>query len=150
MNTLTRASLDALLLQPKIAHGWTGFQKRENQANFFIGVAQISDKADVFLPGLTLEIELRTPIEVDRCLALFTLRKRVVGGRPRLYQLEVCPRDKRSHNGDPVIYGPHEHFLEDEVYAVDDLSVNCGSWDASLSWFVSRVNVENFSVESPW
>ncbi|MDB5576893.1 MAG: hypothetical protein JWR80_2069 [Bradyrhizobium sp.] len=147
---MDRADLDILLLKPKRAHNWTGFQKRENQANYLIGLAQLSDLDDVFMPGLTLEIEVKSPVLVERCLVMFTLRKRMGALRPRLYQLEVCPSDKRSHNGDPVIYGPHEHFLEDEVHAVTEISVNCDDWDGAVDWFLKRINVHKFKVERPW
>lgn len=147
---LDRTQLDALLLRKKHAHGWSGFQKRDNQANYLIGVSQLTDSGGVFIPGLTLEIEVKAPVMVDRCLLFFTLRQRAIGKRPRLYQLEVCPRDKRSHNGATVIHGPHEHFLEDEPRAVTEMSVNCDNWDASFGWFLERVNVVDLKVERPW
>ncbi|MEJ7804849.1 MAG: hypothetical protein WKG03_02870 [Telluria sp.] len=134
---------------PKKAHNWTGFSQRPNQANFHIGTAQLSDLAGVFIPGITLEIEVKTPIVAQRCLMFFTLRQRALGARPRLYQLEVCPTEKRSHNGDPVIYGPHEHFLETDVSGVSEIGVNCDDWDGALKWFLSRVNVIDLEVPNP-
>lgn len=147
---LDRDNLDALLLREKHAHGWSGFQKRENQANYLIGVAQLTDSGGVFLPGLTLEIEVKAPVIVERCLIFLTLRQRQGTKRPRIYQLEVCPRDKRSHNGITTIYGPHEHLLEDEPTPVAEVGVNCDNWDGSMAWFVSRTNISDLKVERPW
>ena len=147
---LDRTQLDVLLLKQKRAHGWSGFQKRDNQANYLIGISQLTDSEGVFIPGLTLEIEVKAPIMVERCLIFFTLRERAIGKRPRLYQLEVCPRDKRSRNGVTVIYGPHEHFLDDEPRAVTEMSVNCDDWEASLDWFLKRVKVVDLKVGRPW
>ncbi len=142
--------LQRLLNGGKVAHNWTGFERRDNQANFLIGTAQLTDLSGIFIPAVTLEIEVKPPIIVDRPTLLFSLRQRVGALRGRLYQLEVAPHDKRTHNGDPIIYGPHEHFLDEEVYAVNEIGVNCDDWDGSLDWFLRRVNVENFKVERPW
>lgn len=134
----------------KVAHYWTGFERRQNQANFLIGTAQLSDVSGVFIPAVTLEIEVKPPVVVDRGLVLFSLRKRELGKRTRVYQLEVCPADKRSHNGDPIIYGPHEHFLEEEASAITEKDVSYDDWDSSFRWFLRRVNVRQFEVERPW
>lgn len=147
---IDRTQLDILLVKQKFARNWSGFQKRENQANYLIGSAQLTDGDGVFLPGMTLEIEIKAPVLVDRCLIFFTIRQRAVSRRPRLYQLEVCPRDKRSHNGATTIYGPHEHFLEDEPYPVSEMGVNCDDWNSSLQWFLRRVNVIGLEVDRPW
>jgi len=146
---LDRNKQEKLIAVAKRAHNWTGFVKRENQANYLIGSAQLSDSSNVFIPGLTMEIEIKAPIHVERCLFLFTLRQRLTGKRPRIYQLDVCPRDKRSHNGDPVIYGPHEHFFDEEVHAVVDNGVNCENWRSSLSWFLRQANILDMNVEWP-
>lgn len=66
-----------------------------------------------------------------------------------MYQLEVCPPEKRSHNGDPVVHGPHEHFAEESVRPVSASGVNCDDWEGTLKWFLSRVNVTNLKVENP-
>lgn len=142
--------LNRLLEMEKIAHNWTGFQRRPNQANFLIGTAQLTDTSGVFLPAVTLEIEVKPPVVVDRTVLLFSLRKRMLQTRCRIYQLEVCPGDKRSHNGDPVIYGPHEHLLEDEVHPVAGKGVNYDDWSGSFKWFLQRINVRDFEVDRPW
>lgn len=146
---LDRKKQEELLAIKKKAHNWSGFVKRENQANYLIGTAQLSDISDVFFPGLTMEIEVKAPIQTERCLFLFTLRQRLPGKRPRIYQLDVCPRDKRSHNGDPVIYGPHEHFFDEDVHAVGDNGVNCDDWHRALDWFLRQANILKMNVEWP-
>jgi hypothetical protein len=139
--------LSNLLALPKIAHNWSGFQKRNNHVGSVIGSAQLSDMNNIFLPGITLEIEVKAPIVTARCLLLFTLMRRQGLARRRVVQLEVCPTDKRSHNGITTIYGPHFHIGDDEPTAVSENGVNCEDWDGSLGWFLNRVNVYPFAIE---
>lgn len=139
-----------LVALPKIAHNWTGFQKRNNHAGSVIGSAQLSDSNNIFIPGTTLEIELKAPIVTDRCLFLFTImRRKGLLPRQRIVQLEVCPTDKRSHNGLAPIYGPHLHMGDVEPTQVSENGVNCGDWAGSLAWFLHRINVQPFTVEKP-
>ena len=135
---------------PKVAHNWSGFIKRPNHAGSVIGSAQLSDANNIFIPGVTLEIEVKAPIVTTRCLLLFTImRRKGAVPRNRVLQLEVCPKDKRSHNGVTVIYGPHFHVGDDEPTPVDELGVNCDDWEGSLAWFLRRINVQPFAVEKP-
>jgi hypothetical protein len=139
-----------LIAIPKLAHNWSGFQKRSNHAGSVIGIAQLSDSSNVFLPGITVEIEVKAPIITSRCLLLFTLMRQRTGvPRHRIFQLEVCPADKRSHNGASVIYGPHQHIGEQEPTAVSEIGVNCDDWDGSLAWFLRRINLTPFGIENP-
>lgn len=142
--------LETLIAKPKVAANWTGFYPRANQANFLIGVAQLYDLGGISLPGVTVEIEVKPPIVANEPLILFSLRQKFGAIRFRMYQLEVCSKAKRSHNGDPIIYGPHEHLLESEVRAVSESGVDYHDWSGSLEWFLRRVNVEDFKVARPW
>lgn len=66
------------------------------------------------------------------------------------YQLEVAPATKRTHIGNPDIYGPHEHIGdEDEPKAVVSPDVNCDNWDKVVIWFFNRVSMTPFQVENP-
>ena len=135
---------------PKLAHNWSGFQKRNNHFGSVIGSAQLSDLDNIFLPGITLEIEAKAPVVTSRCLLLFTImRRKGVQPRHRIVQLEVCPSDKRSHNGVTTIYGPHLHIGEDEPTAVEEIGVSCEDWDGSLAWFLCLINVHPFQIEKP-
>ena len=141
--------LSTLLATPKLAHNWSGFQKRNNHAGSVIGSAQLSDASNIFIPGITLEIEVKAPVVTARCLFLFTLMRRKGLVRRRIVQLEVCPVNKRSHNGVTTIYGPHLHIGDDEPHAVSERGVNCEDWDSALDWFLTRINVSPFVIEKP-
>lgn len=135
---------------PKVAVKWSGFKSRNNHAGHIFGVAELSDAAGITIPGLTLQLEIRAPVEVDRCYFLFSLMQRTAAGRERTYQLEVVPPNKRSHNGRSPIYGPHEHIgpIEEPV-AVASLDVSCDNWNNTLLWFFNRVSVTPFAIENP-
>lgn len=128
---------------------WSGFRQRDNHASHVIGVAELIDAKSITLPGYTLQIEVKAPIDSERCLYLFSIMHLVKGRRIRVYQLEVVPANKRSHNGLTTIYGPHEHLGEEEPTPVACSDVNCDNWDASLRWFFNRVSVAPFDVENP-
>lgn len=144
-------SSDALPLMtvPKYAVHWSSFQKRENHAGHIIGVAQLTDPDGVYFPGLTLEIEVKAAIVSPQCLFQFSLRQKKGKLKEVVYQLEVAPQAKKTHNGLTPIYGPHEHIGEDEPSLVNQRSVNCNDWNGCISWFLQRVNVTGLDVEKP-
>jgi len=133
----------------KIAYGWSGFQKRGNQAGHVIGVAQLADEHGVYFAGLTVEIETKAPVVSAQCLMQFSLRQKTGKVREIVYQLEVTPADKRSHNGRSPIYGPHEHVGDSEPTAINETGVNCSDWDSCLKWFANRANISNLEVGKP-
>lgn len=133
---------------PKQALRWTGLRPRSNHAGHLFGVAELVDNQGVTLPGLTLQIEIKAPVDAARCLFLFSLMRLQHGKRRRLYQLEVSPHNKRTHNGQTAIYGPHEH-IEDDTNQVTDPAVRCDNWFAALQWFFNRVSVQPFEIEDP-
>jgi hypothetical protein len=143
---LKAAAALPLIALPKFARNWSGFQPRGNHAGHKIGVALIADAHGVFLPGLTVEIEVKAPIVTAQCLIQFSLRQRTGKLREIVYQLEVCPRGKRSHNGLTPIYGPHEHIGDDEPTGIPDLVVDCENWEGSFGWFLSRVKLNPFEL----
>jgi hypothetical protein len=153
MSTLMLDDIDAILrlvALPKRAHNWSGFQPRGNHAGSVIGNAYLTDENDVFIVGTMLEIEIKAPIIAPRCLMLFTIMQRKgTIPRQRVFQLEVCPHDKRSHNGVTTIYGPHLHIGDDEPSAVSESGVNCEDWERSLQWFLRRINVQPFIIDKP-
>lgn len=134
---------------PKQAIRWSGFKQRDNHASHVIGVAELVDAQGITLPGYTLQIEVKAPVDSERCLYLFSIMHLVQRQRVRTYQLEVVPTSKRSHNGLTTIYGPHEHIGQNEPIAVVSPDVNCDNWCASLRWFFNRVSVTPFDIENP-
>jgi len=148
--SLTDLEARQLISRPKFVRNWSGFKKRDNHAGHVIGSAIIVDENGISIPGVTIDIEVKAPVVVvGRCLVLFTLRKRDGKNRPRIFQLEVCPRDKRSHNGLTTLYGPHEHILEEEPTSVVNSEVHCEDWTGCFSWFLQRINLGHFEVDEP-
>lgn len=138
-----------MLNQPKQALRWSGWRTRNNHAGHLIGVAELVDMHGVTLPGYTLQIEIKAPVDTSRCLYLFSIMRLKQKQRLRAYQLEVAPHNKRTHNGTAAIYGPHEHIDDAEPTAVDDPSVRCDNWTVALDWFFTRVSVQPFPIEDP-
>lgn len=139
----------ALLAAPKQALRWSGFKPRSNHAGHLVGVAELVDPQGITLPGYTLQIEIKAPVDTARCLFLFSIMQLHQKRRRRVYQLEVAPRSKRTHNGATAIHGPHEHAGEDEPTPVAHPDVDCDNWPGALRWFFNRVGVQPFDVEDP-
>ena len=96
-----------------------------------------------------MQVEVKAPRDVARCLFLFTIFQLKGGVRLRAYQLEVAPSNKRTHNDVAgAVYGPHEHLGED-VTAIRHEDVNCDNWMGSLQWFFDRTGIEPFDIPDP-
>lgn len=134
---------------PKQALRWSGFRPRSNHAGHLVGVAELVDADGITMPGYTLQIEIKAPIDTSRCLFLFSIMRLHQKKRSRVYQLEVAPRGKRTHNGATTIYGPHEHDGESEPTPVVHPDVDCDNWQGALRWFFARVSMHPFEVEDP-
>jgi len=114
---------------------------KDNHAGLLLATAQPEDDTGAFIPGVTLQLEIKRPIIVDRCLYEFGLFKLDHGVRRRVYQLHVSPADKRSHNGPTgPIYGPHEH-VGTVVQPVIEQGVACGSPNVAFLYFCRRINL---------
>lgn len=134
---------------PKQALRWSGFRPRSNHAGHLVGVAELVDAQGITLPGYTLQIEIKAPVDTARCLYLFSIMRLHQKQRLRVYQLEVAPRTKRTHNGPQPLYGPHEHVGDAAPTAVIDSGVECDNWPGALQWFFTRVAVQPFDIEDP-
>lgn len=146
---LRELAIESLLHTPKTALKWSGWQTRGNHAGHLLGVAEMVDASGITMPGLTVQFEIKAPVVAVSCLYLFSIMR--LSGRERkpIYQLEVTPKQKRRHNGQIPIYGPHEHVGKSEPVAVDHPSVNCDSWGGCLRWFFTRVSLIPFDVSDP-
>ena len=138
------------LEKPKTVLRWSGLKARPNHAGHLIGVGELAESGTgITIPGFTLQIEVKAPCDVARCLYLFSIMHQQAGDRRRAYQLEVSPAGKRTHNGDDQpIHGPHEH-VDDDVFAVSDLAVKCENWPGVLHWFFTRTHIEPFEIPDP-
>lgn len=128
---------------------WTGLQQRNNHAGHLIGIGELVDAQGITLPGYTLQIEVKAPAETTRCLYLFSIMRLSQKKRSRVYQLEVAPHSKRTHNGIKPLYGPHEHVGDAEAVTVAAPAVSCDNWSGTLQWFFSRICVTPFDIEDP-
>lgn len=146
---LSPAAVAGFLALQKRVPRWGGFDKRNNHAGHLIGVSDLIDQSGITLPGYTLQIEVKAPIVADRCLYLFGILRMRGAKRRLVYQLEVAPRNKRTHNGAQPIYGPHEHIGNTKVVAVNHPDVDCSNWHGSLRWFFTRTNIAAFEIEDP-
>lgn len=119
---------------PKLCSASLAWFERDNHVGLLLASAQPEDETGAILPGLTLQFVIKRPIVVDRCLYEFGLFLLEHGVRRRVYQLNVSPADKRSHNG-PLgpIYGPHEH-VGNQVLPIDDPDVACGRPDVAFAY----------------
>lgn len=115
------------------------YTTKDNNRAFQLITFRAEDEIGMSIPGVTIEICLRTPQIVDDCKYTFTIFRLVKQRRRRIYQLEVVPRDKKSHNGPPRIYGPHVHQL-DTVTAVN-LDLCCKDYHDWLVWFCQQINL---------
>lgn len=143
------AEIAALLAQPKQVLQWRGLARRNNHAGHLMGVGDLADINGITIPGLTMQIELKAPIDAARCLFLFSLMLLQARERRRIYQLEVCPQNKRSHNGkEGPVYGPHEHIGQG-VFPVADPKVSCDNWAGALQWFFAKTHITPFDIQDP-
>lgn len=134
---------------PKQALRWSGFKPRGNHVGHLVGVAELVDAQGITIPGYTLQIEIKAPVDTARCLFLFSVMRLHQKQRLRAYQLEVAPRSKRTHNGEVPIFGPHEHVGDEEPTPITDSSVDCENWAGALRWFFNRVSVQPFDIDDP-
>lgn len=130
-----------LMALPKQCSASLALSERDNHVGLLLASAQPEDETGAILPGLTLQFEIKRPIVVDRCLYEFGLFLLEHGVRRRVYQLNVSPADKRSHNG-PLgpMYGPHEH-VGNRVLPIDDPDVACGRLDVAFAYYCRRISL---------
>lgn len=116
--------------------------ERKNHKGLLLSSFQVEDDTGAYVAGVTLRLELKKPIVVNRCLYEFGLFKLHGGASRRAYQLNVTPRDKLSHNGlEGAIFGPHEH-VGDFVQPVTSEGVQCGNLDVAFEFFCARINLK--------
>lgn len=123
------------------------WRDRSNHAGHRWCVTTIHDRFGIAIPGLTVQFEARAPVRVDACLFLFSIYRNTRSGRHRVYQIEVCPREKRSHRmpDGTFLFGPHEHWGEAGA-PIDAFGLSCEDWPGSLREFLRRRPVYNLSV----
>lgn len=141
MSDLTKSQALQTLVQKKFCAASLSWADRNNHTGLLLAIAQLEDDTGAFIPGLTLQLEVKRPLIVDRCQYEFGMFLLEQGVRRRVYQLNVTPRNKRSHNAESgPLYGPHEH-VGDSVEAVADPNVQCGHLELAFQFFCRRINL---------
>jgi hypothetical protein len=150
MDLRALADVSALLTQPKTAVSWSGWSPRTNHVGHLIGTAALVDSSGITIPGLTMQLEVKEHIVAKSCFYLFSLMQLRGRDRARVYQLEVGPANRRTHNGLVTIHGPHEHLLSEEPTPITDPGVDCDSWDECAAWFLLRTSIVAPSLPNPF
>ena len=141
MSDLPKSRALQVLAQPKFCAAKLTWADRSNHIGLLLATAQPEDETGAIIPGLTLQLEVKRPVVVDRCQYEFGMFLLENGVRRRVYQLNVTPRNKRSHNSVfGPIYGPHEH-IGDSVEAVTDPDIQCGQLDVAFQFFCRRTKL---------
>lgn len=137
---------EAIITMAKRYADKLGYATKDTNRAFQVIAFRPEDEMGVTIPGVTVEICLRTPQAVDDCKYTFTLFRLDKHRKKRIYQLEVVPKEKKSHNGPPRIYGPHVHRL-DSVTSVN-IELCCKDYQDWLNWFCEQINL-NLESEPP-
>ena len=141
MSDLTKSQALQVLVLPKFCGSNLSWADKNNHVGLLIATAQPEDDSGAIIPGLTLQLEVKRPIVVDRCqyeFGVFVLER---GVRRRVYQLNVTPHNKRSHNAiSGPLYGPHEH-IGDSIEVVADPNIQCGHLELAFQFFCQRINL---------
>lgn len=141
MSDLPKHLAVSLLNAPKFCAGEIEWVERTNHAGRLISTSVLEDDTGATIPGLTMQLEIKRPVVVDRCLYEFGLFLLEKGVRRRVYQLNVTPANKLSHNGvTGPIYGPHEH-IGDEAVALQQSDIECGKVEAAFAHYCTRINL---------
>lgn len=130
-----------LIAIPKHYSGKIVFGPKETNSLFKVAAFRPQDELGAAIPGITVDITIRLGVVADRCKYTFTLFQLHNQKKKRVYQLEVVPRDKRSHNGPPRIYGPHEHYGEEGDVRPIQNELCCTDYKLWLDFFCRRINL---------
>ncbi len=117
-------------------------QPRRNHAGYTSASARPDDMFGATIPGLTVELELKAPSLIDACKNIASIYLSRHGVKYRVYQLEVQPAAKRSHN-EPgnTLYGPHQH-IGDCALEYDHSKVSCSTpIDDFFRLFCAEANI---------
>lgn len=142
-------TLPEIVLVPKSVLRPPIWVSRNNHVGHMVAVSDLLDASYTTIPGYTIQMEIKAPVIVSSCLYLFSIMRHQAKIRRPVFQLEVAPNDKRTHNGTPPIYGPHLHCGDEEPEPVQHPDVHCGDWAGSLKWFLEQARIEPFSMDDP-
>lgn len=91
MSDVVPAYADQLMAFPKLCNVTLTWSERDNHAGLLLATAQPEDTTGAILPGMTLQLVVKRPLVVDRCLYELGLFQLDHGTRRRVYQLNETP-----------------------------------------------------------
>ncbi len=143
MSDVSHDQAEHVMAVPKLCAASFGWTERDNLADLLLALAQPEDETGAILPGLTMQLVVKRPVVVDRCLYEFGLFQLEHGVRRRVFQLNVSPANKRSHNGPQggADYGPHEHVGDGAVRPITDPDIACGRLALAFAHYCKRINL---------
>jgi hypothetical protein len=142
MADLPQHEAEPLIARTKYVPGNLNLQPRKNHAGYVSASTRADDDTGATIPGLTIEIELKAPLLVDVCKHIVSIYLLRGGIKWRVYQIEVQPPGKRSHN-EPgnAVYGPHEH-IGDKVAPYAGTPISCATTlDELFEIFCLKANI---------
>lgn len=81
---------EILLISKSVLRSPSGVP-RSNHAGHIVATADLLDQSFVTIPGITVQLEVKSPVAVDSCLYLFSIMQLQAKKRTCLFQLEVAP-----------------------------------------------------------
>lgn len=133
----------------KILLGELSWMEDPTHSRYQIARFLVADEDGATIPGLTVEFDFRRGDIAEDCKFSFTIFGQRGGGRRRIFQIEVVPQARRSHNGPSgALYGPHQHFGED-TQPIDTHGLGCGNHEEWVREFLRRANIGWGGVYSP-
>lgn len=130
-----------ILARPKILLGDLAWGADPTQSRYQLARFLVADDDGATIPGLTVEFDFRRADVANDCKFSFTLFVQRGTARRRVYQIEVVPPHRKSHNGDSgALYGPHQH-LGERALAIDVGPLGCMHHEQWVREFLKQANI---------
>lgn len=108
---LSEAEIAEIVAMEKFMTEDLDWRDSPTNSNYLAATDTLLDNTGASIPGVSYELQVRRGRYTEDCrfeLGVFRLKG---GKRHRVYQINVCPENKRSHKGpEGWWYGPHQHF----------------------------------------
>lgn len=139
--SLTDAEVQDLISLPKLLVGELIWDEDPTHSRYVTARFVVADDTGATIPGVTVEFLFRPGVVATDCKFAFTLFAQRAHRRCRVYQIEVVPPERRSHNGPSgCIYGPHQHFGE-RAEVLGGTGLGCLDHEAWMREFLHRSNI---------
>lgn len=145
---LTQEEISSFLAKPKFVDDdleWRAIGK----GNVRLAVLHLKDSEGKTIIEHTVELQHRTGRYQDECKYTFTIF-RLVPRKTRLYQIEVAPKDHKSHaEAGKGYYGPHQHFGDRYETLEESRDLGCKDFEDWFRVFLKRANIGFSGTYSP-